>query len=196
MPADCSTEFETELDQITADITEAVDCLSRLSGSIRNPAPHDILKTSTYIDLSHYETPDISHIASKFPLAGPKLAEHIGKANSRRRRFFKYRESYNIINAQDINADFSKLIVQKDGTVISSVPPSRNGNKALVIELDQNDEDELSDSGISHTSYATSRGNDFEDLQIPALPREASKGRFECQFCHSMISVCSKRAWR
>ncbi|OTA65390.1 hypothetical protein K449DRAFT_431992 [Hypoxylon sp. EC38] len=181
-------EFKTEVAQISADIKEVVDCLLRLSVSIRNPAPHDRLKAYTRINVSHYEAHDISHISEKFRLASPKLAEHLGKANSRRRQFFLYRDSHHNILSEGLNED-SKL-----STVASSIPPYLKDD-LLDVGLGPIDEDELSESGVTQTSYATTRGGS-DRLYVPALPAMASKGPFECPFCYSMITVSSKRAWK
>ncbi|KAI0837384.1 hypothetical protein F5Y06DRAFT_297712 [Hypoxylon sp. FL0890] len=193
-PADHYVEFDTELAQISADVTEVVDCLLRLSVSIRNPAPHDRLKASTRIDVSPYEAHDISHIAAKFQLANPKLAEHLGKANSRRRQFFKYRASHHAILSEGLNADSGKSVLGKLSTVASSIPQHLKDNP-LEAKSDPIDEDELSESGVTQTSYATTQGGS-DRPHVPALPAEALKGPFECPFCYTMISVSSRRAWK
>ncbi|XXG94204.1 hypothetical protein Hte_000457 [Hypoxylon texense] len=191
-PDDC-VEFETELAQISTDVTETVDCLLRLSVSIRNPAPHDRLKGSTRIDVSHYEEFDISHIATKFRPANPKLAEHLGKANSRRRQFFRYRAFHHDILSDGLDTDTSKPALEGKSTVASSIPQFLKDETSHEIE--DIDEDEVSESGITQSSFATIRDNSSKP-SIPALPVEASKGPFECPFCYTMISVSSRRAWK
>ncbi|KAI1383486.1 uncharacterized protein F4822DRAFT_79220 [Hypoxylon trugodes] len=192
-PTHGNVEFDTELDQILADITEVVDCLLRLSVSIRNPAPHDRLRASGRINVSHYETSDISHVATKFDSADPKLSECLGKANSRRRQYFRYRASHHGILSEGLDADFSKSEFEGQSTVASSIPQSQKG-KVPNLRLNCIDEDELSDSGITQSSFATTRGDGGP--HIPALPAKASKGPFECPFCYMMISVSSRRAWK
>ncbi|KAI0142512.1 hypothetical protein F4776DRAFT_612325 [Hypoxylon sp. NC0597] len=179
---------------MSADITEAVDCLLKLSVSIRTPAPHDRLKASSRMDISPYEAFDISHVATKFELASPKLAEHLGRANSRRRQFFMYRASHHAILSDGLNEDHDKSVFGKLSTVASSIPQSLK-NKSLDPKIELIDEDEVSEGGITPTSYATTRG-DIDRPHIPALPDEASKGPFECPFCFMMISVSSRRAWK
>ncbi|OTA92546.1 hypothetical protein M434DRAFT_74398 [Hypoxylon sp. CO27-5] len=187
-------EFKTELAQISADIKEVVDCLLRLSVSIRNPAPHDRLKAPTGIEVSYYEAHDISHISEKFRLANPKLVEHLGKANSRRRQFFKYRASHHDVLSKGLNEDSTKSVIGKLSTVASSIPQYLKDN-SLDAGLDPIDEDENTESGVTQTSYATTRGGS-DRLHIPALPAMASKGPFECPFCYTIISASSKRAWK
>ncbi|KAI8157329.1 Myosin-1 [Colletotrichum sp. SAR 10_70] len=87
-------EMETEMEQITLDITELVDCLLRLSVSIQNPAPHDRFMSSTFTDASAYEDFDIQHVQAKFQDIDESLAQRLGKAMSRRRQYFKYREAH------------------------------------------------------------------------------------------------------
>ncbi|KAJ0353548.1 hypothetical protein KNSL1_001978 [Colletotrichum chrysophilum] len=87
-------EMETEMEQITLDITELVDCLLRLSVSIQNPAPHDRFMSSTFTDASAYEDFDIQHVQAKFQDIDEGLAQRLGKAMSRRRQYFKYREAH------------------------------------------------------------------------------------------------------
>ncbi|KAI8305781.1 hypothetical protein K4K59_011977 [Colletotrichum sp. SAR11_240] len=79
-------EMETEMEQITLDITELVDCLLRLSVSIQNPAPHDRFMSSTFTDASAYEDFDIQHVQAKFQDIEEGLAQRLGKAMSRRRQ--------------------------------------------------------------------------------------------------------------
>ncbi|KAF3015046.1 hypothetical protein E8E14_010428 [Neopestalotiopsis sp. 37M] len=93
-PEDDDIEFATEMDQLLADIAGIVSCLLKLSVSIRNPAPHDRFRGSTKTDTSFYEPADIAHVQAKFGQANPNLVKLLGKANTRRRQFFKYRETH------------------------------------------------------------------------------------------------------
>ncbi|KAI1083377.1 hypothetical protein F5B20DRAFT_577058 [Whalleya microplaca] len=195
-PAD-GYEFETELDQICADVAEAVDCLLRLSMSIRSPAAHDRLKASNSINTSHYEAFDISHIRAKFKSANSKLAEHLGEANSRRRQFFKYRESQHAKLCEGLNADTSKSVAGQQSTVISSMPQYLK-DSLPDLKLGQIDEDEKSESGITQSSYATTHG-DTNRLHVPTLPAEASKGPFEWsdfERRHQWINHMLEKHWR
>ncbi|OAQ87530.1 hypothetical protein VFPBJ_01570 [Purpureocillium lilacinum] len=87
---------ESELDQISVDVVDVVNCLLRLSAAIRNPAPHDRFAASHFTDTSHYELFDIRHVQSKFNDIDAILAERLGKAISRRRQYFKYREAHHM----------------------------------------------------------------------------------------------------
>lgn len=59
----------TELQQTLLDIVDIIDCLYKLSITIRNPSPHDRLVKATTVDTSFYEQWDIEHVKNKFPAA-------------------------------------------------------------------------------------------------------------------------------
>ncbi|RSL68847.1 hypothetical protein CEP53_002395 [Fusarium sp. AF-6] len=168
--AEDSDSPDTELEQISIDVTDAVNCLLRLSVAIRDPAPHDRFVISDSADTSHYEQFDIQHVCSKFGSIDSGLAERLGKAITRRRQFFKYREDN---RTGDGEMAVSSLLEGKLGaSQISGLPVP---------------EDNCSDSEISQTSYASSAG-DVEQRSVPPLPTEASEGPFECPFCYMMIA--------
>lgn len=56
-------------------------------------------------------------------------------------------------------------------------------------------EDQSSLTGVSQTSFATSTSSP-DKLRIPKLPKKASDGPFECQFCYMIISAPNSRAWK
>ncbi|KAK3361346.1 hypothetical protein B0T24DRAFT_685015 [Lasiosphaeria ovina] len=87
---------KSELEQVTTDITEVVDCLLRLSVALRNPAPHDRFARSKLTDTSPYEAFDIEYVKSMLArhTYDQDFIERLGKANSHRRLYFKYRESH------------------------------------------------------------------------------------------------------
>ncbi|RSL92276.1 hypothetical protein CDV31_015232 [Fusarium ambrosium] len=175
--AEDSDSPDTELEQISIDVTDAVNCLLRLSVAIRDPAPHDRFVISDSADTSHYEQFDIQHVCSKFGSIDSGLAERLGKAITRRRQFFKYREDNRI---GDGETAVSSLLEGKLGASrISGLPVP---------------EDNCSDSEISQTSYASSAG-DVEQRCVPPLPTEASEGPFECPFCYMMIAVADESSW-
>ncbi|KAK3319067.1 hypothetical protein B0H66DRAFT_255789 [Apodospora peruviana] len=185
---------ETELGQIATDVTDVINCLLRLSVAIRNPAPHDRFAASIpTADTYHYEPYDIQHVKAKFGQVEDMLAKRLGKAISRRRQYFKYRQSHHqkLCDGLQVEHDLPKDTVS---TVASSIPegtkePSFNPTLAAM------DEDAISDSGASHTSFASSIA-ESETLKVPPLPREAEKGPFECPFCFMIITASSTISWR
>ncbi|KAK5989762.1 hypothetical protein PT974_08022 [Cladobotryum mycophilum] len=152
--------IETEVEQIVIDINDVINCLLRLSVSIRNPAPHDRFIASAPTDTSHFEKFDIHHVRSKFGGASGTLTERLGRAISRRRQYFKYREMHHQKLSQDL--DFNKY----DGTastIASSIPNyMKDSNSSSVMEVV--DESNNSDTGVSATSFASSQ-HVFRDLR-------------------------------
>ncbi|KAH6883903.1 hypothetical protein B0T10DRAFT_494006 [Thelonectria olida] len=181
----------TELEQIAMNVPDVVNCLVRLSVAIRNPAPHDRFATSVPIDASHYEPFDIQHVQTKFGEIDAFLAERLGKAISRRRQYFKYRESHHLKLSHGLD-----LREQKDteSTVASSIPGHA---KAAYFNplFPAIDEDALSDSGVTQTSFASSSA-DTERIRIPPLPKDAGSEPFECPFCYIMITATSTISWK
>ena len=60
----------------------------------RKPAPYDLLLRSANIDTKSYELVDKRHVLEMFPRADPALIERLGRAISKRRKYFKYREQH------------------------------------------------------------------------------------------------------
>ncbi|GKU08644.1 unnamed protein product [Fusarium langsethiae] len=180
---------DTEMAQIVHDVSDVVNCLLRLSVAIRNPAPHDRFATFVSVETSHYEPFEIQHVKTKFDGIEPFLADRFGRATSRRRQYFKYRESHHLKLKQGLD-----LAEQNDveSTIASSLPRHA---KAAGFDLGAMDEDEASDSGLTQTSLASSREGSGK-LCVPPLPKEAEGGPFECPFCYMMIIATSKTSWR
>jgi len=178
----------TEMSHIAQNVSDVIDCLLRLSVAIRNPAPHDRFATFLSIDASHYEKYDIDHVRSKFSKIEPFLAERLGRSISRRRLYFKYRESHHLKLPQGLNCRGAN-----DGSTIASSLPQRA--KAPGFNVEAVDEDEASDSGVTQTSFVSSNTG-ADKLRVPPLPREAENGPFECPFCYVMIIATSSLSWK
>uniref|UniRef100_A0A0D2XP58 C2H2-type domain-containing protein n=1 Tax=Fusarium oxysporum (strain Fo5176) TaxID=660025 RepID=A0A0D2XP58_FUSOF len=95
----------SELSQIFAAIVEDINCLFRLSVSIHNPSPHDRFKKACLTDTSGYEPFDVQHVCNKLSKAPKPIAERLGKAISRRRQYFKYRELHHDKLASGLELD-------------------------------------------------------------------------------------------
>lgn len=191
-----STTGESELTQIMTDVVDIIDCLLRLSVSVQNPAPHDRFKAATLTDTSFYEAPDIQHVREKFTSAQEWLVERLGKAISHRRQYFRYRDTHHQKLASGLEDPETDLRLGQS-TVASSIPQNlktlnTSGGLAVFGVLD---EDQRSDTGHSQTSYATSRA-DSERLRVPKIPKEYSRGAFECPFCFMMIVASNPDAWK
>ncbi|KAL1635638.1 hypothetical protein SLS56_001691 [Neofusicoccum ribis] len=190
------SDDDTELRQLAVSIRKRVTLLLRVSMSIRNPAAHDQLRRPVNIDTSYYEQFDIGHVQSKFPNAPKALVVSLGKAISRRRQYFKYRESHAKklsfgITLQDGDA---RTEPQPQSTVASSLPQNVKEDTVLDIEA----EEKQSESGFTQTSFATSANEmSNQGLKIPPLPKQAEGGGpFECPFCFMIISISTRRTWK
>ncbi|QLI67992.1 uncharacterized protein G6M90_00g045550 [Metarhizium brunneum] len=162
-------EFDSELAQLSVDIADIINSLLRLSTSIRNPAPHDHFMSTEYAEDSYFSDFDVRHVEAKYKDANKDLVRRLGKAISRRRRYFKYRESHHAKLSQGLELDQGCTEAGEKSTVASSVPLAMKdpGNsEPLFGELD---EDDHSETGNSQTSYATT-APESEKLRVPPLP--------------------------
>lgn len=186
-------DFESEIDQIFADIIKVIDTLYRISTSLRNPTPHDRFMS---LACTYYERTDINHVREKYPSAEDLIVQRLGKAISHRRQYFKYRGSHHDKLAMGLDFDSSKTELGIQSTIASSIPEALKGTGSIARGFESIDEDQRSDSGFTQTSITTSATGDSARLQIPPIPKQASKGPFECPFCFMMISLSRKGAWK
>lgn len=174
-------EFDSELSQIHADVAEIVTCLYQLSVSMRNPAPYDRLKVANQaIDTTVFEAFDTQHVQSKYPNIALEVASRLGKANSRRRQYFRYRESHHQKLAHGLDANSGKTEAGAVSTIASSIPKAMK-DAARVNTFEELDEDAQSIGGFTHTSFATSASGRVK-LSVPPLPEASKDGPFECPF--------------
>ncbi|KAK3303045.1 uncharacterized protein B0T15DRAFT_538931 [Chaetomium strumarium] len=183
---------DTELGQIAADMADVINCLLRLTVTIRNPAPHDRYIQAKDTDASYFEPYDVQHVRSKFSEIEPWLEERLGKAISRRRQYLRYRQSHHQKLSRGLDQELDEGNGLEDETIASSIPShlkeGRNTDTSVL-------RDDGSDAGMSQTSYATSMASS-DRLTIPPLPKEAYAGPFECPLCHMIIEVRDRRAWK
>ncbi|KAK3296434.1 uncharacterized protein B0H64DRAFT_170265 [Chaetomium fimeti] len=198
-----NTRGASELGDILDEIGHTVDCLLRLSITIRNPAPHDHFKSRAGAELADlYEPWDVGHVRGKFPKAEPAIAERLGKAISRRRQYFKYREehAHKLAEGMDEGVGEASEAVEeaseggereKATTIASSIP---NHLKGLETTEDIARFDD-SESNVSKTSYALSTADEGL-LRIPPLPKEHAQGPFKCPFCCMIVSIHTRYDWK
>lgn len=182
---------DTEMEQIAYSVSNCVDCLLQLSVALRNPAPHDRFAASVPIDTSQYEFFDIQHVQAKFPNVDDILAQKLGNAISRRRDYFKYRESHHLKLAHGLDPQDR---ADGESTIASSIP-SHAKNAGFDHTLLATNEDAVSDADISQTSFASSLG-DTDLLRIPPIPKSAESGPFECPFCFMIITATDRVSWK
>ncbi|ETS78936.1 hypothetical protein PFICI_08789 [Pestalotiopsis fici W106-1] len=180
----------SEIQDLFASIARTVTCLLRLSITIQNPAPHDRFALSDITDTSHFEAHDMEHTATKYPSSSRALAERLGKANSYRRQYFKYREARHIKMASVANYD-------PDGqsTEASSIAEQLKNQSNQEQDLPMIDEDKMSDGGLTQTSYATTVSG-FDRPRVPPLPAASQDVAFECPFCFMMVSAHTRKSWK
>ncbi|RYO82529.1 hypothetical protein DL766_007583 [Monosporascus sp. MC13-8B] len=188
-------EFDSELDQLCADIADIISSLLRLSMSIRNPAPHDRFISTEYANAKYYNHFDIQHVQAKYKDAGNDLVRRLGEAISRRRQYFNYRKSHHAKLSRGIDFDEGRTEACAKSTVASSIPLGMKDPGKSVPGFGELDEDDRSDTGISLTSYATT-APDSQKLRVPPLPKQYIKGPFECPFCFMLISVANRLQWK
>ncbi|KAL9034726.1 MAG: hypothetical protein Q9214_006912 [Letrouitia sp. 1 TL-2023] len=154
----------TEIQQLYEEVVTIVKCLYQMSMLIRNPARHNLLAESVPDDGLTSDHWDRQHVSNKFPRADNTVIEHLGRGNTRRRRYLKYRERH--------SAKLSRGLEHDPGTEAHTVSSTMATDyKADIIDP----EDTSSNSGFSQTSYAPSL---FEggNLTIPPLPKESLEG--------------------
>ncbi|KAI0513265.1 hypothetical protein F5B22DRAFT_611873 [Xylaria bambusicola] len=186
-------EFNSELSQLTREITDTVGSLLRLSISLRNPAPHDRFMSNEYAKVHYFEANDKAHVEAKFPSLSQTLVKRLGQALSMRRQYFRYRKSHHEKLARGL-FDSGRSEAGAQSTIASSIPIAMRVHGALP-SFGELDEDERSDTGFSQTSFATT-APESNQLRIPPLPRRAYDGPFECRFCFMLISVSSTHQWK
>jgi transcriptional regulator with XRE-family HTH domain/uncharacterized C2H2 Zn-finger protein len=180
---------DSEISGILDGVGHIVDCLLRLSITIRNPAPHDHFKSRAGTDvINPYEQWDIKHVREKFPNADPGLSERLGKATARRRQYFKYREEHAMKLSEGLDAGDEG---ENATTVASSIPDRLKETQATADFAEFND----GESNISKTSYAPSTADEAQ-LRVPPLPKEHAEGPFRCPYCCMIVSITTRREWK
>lgn len=178
----------TEMEQIASHEKDVIDCLLRMSMAIKNPAPHDRFLASSASNAAHFEYHDVMHVQALFPDIEPWLAERLGRSNTRRREYFKYRKAHSEKLANGLGGEEEDAV----STVASSIPQRYNQGEANVfVEGDEQSDDD----GVSWTTYATTKPG-LDQIRIPQRPREADTGPFECPFCYTIITASDKDSWK
>ena len=170
----------SEMHQIITEVFVVVNCLYRLSMSVRNPTGTQRYIKSAHIDTSYYESYDLEYVGQKFPSASRYLAERLGKGISRRRQYLKYRETHAAKIAHSLDEE--------------DTATARSETTASAI-CDQSHHQEDSKSVLSEGSYATSAGS-IQKARMPSMPKEARAGLpFECPYCRTIEVVKNTHAW-
>ena len=179
------SEHPSEIEQIFEDLSQNVTLLYRLSMTIRSGKwSNRYIKSASEptADTSYFEEYDIRYVQDKFPEAPKYLAERLGKANSRRRQYLKYRERHAAKLAYAI--DENKDDVAPSETIASVIPRDLITSHKVVDDLQ------------SETSYATSVGVG-NSSRMPKMPKQGvDEQPFECPYCHTIEVVKNTHDWR
>ncbi|PTB56173.1 hypothetical protein M431DRAFT_481612 [Trichoderma harzianum CBS 226.95] len=184
---------QSEITNILGDIGHIIDCLLRLSITIRNPARHDQFNSRAGADtVSSYSEWDMKHIREKFDRLDGKLVDRLAMAMSRRRQYIKYREEHSKKLAHGLLDEPGEG--ENATTIASSIPKKLKDeeNTAIFTKMDA-----LLDnmSEVSGTSYANSIAANNE-LRVPSIPREYIDGPFLCPICHTLIIINDRNSWK
>lgn len=194
---------EPRLSTLHGDLSEAVDCLLRLSVAIANPVPHERFRklgAGPDEDVSFFEEHDINYVRDKFPGAQDGLPKALGKFITRRRQFFKYREAHHARLAAGLDEE-----AQNDTNKTEIVPQTKASSiPGGLKDIPVIDEDRRSDIAMSETSYATSAGflgqvgeqTKAPPLRVPPLPSQSEQQPFECPFCFRIIYAHNRESWK
>ncbi|MCJ1387908.1 hypothetical protein MMC18_000751 [Xylographa bjoerkii] len=170
----------TEIQQIFTEILEIINCLYRLSMSVRNPTGTQRYVKSAHIDTSFYEPYDVEHVRQLFPHAKEYLVERLGMAVSRRRQYLKYRETH-----------AAKLARHLDGKDTATTLSETTASALLVHGIVQED----AKSVTSEVSGATSIGS-VQKARMPSMPQAArDRQHFECPHCRTIECVLDSNSW-
>ncbi len=184
-PDDDST---TELQQLHEEVVNVIDCLYQLSMLIRKPAQHDLLVGSRMSDKAEFEFYDLEHVRNLHPRTEDPISQRLGRAITRRRKYFNYRERHHRKLEKGIEE-----VQGIQGIATESVISETIATDFKIHNIDF--EETSSNSGMSQTSYAPSL-IDGGRVTIPPPPKESSGGKpFECPYCFFVIDIKSTRSW-
>lgn len=189
-----------ELDQALGRVGYAIDCLLRLSATIRHPAPHDKFKSRAGADvMPFFRTLDRDHIRNKFVHLDDPLIDRLAISMTMRRQYFRYREEHASRIArgleeaeQGLKCDASEYTTTQ--IAIFSLPGHLKDN----TETDTagfGDEFTGLDDVRSQTSYAPTDANSTE-LRVPRIPKQYANGPFRCPYCYMIVEIRSRHEWK
>lgn len=185
------TSARALFEQALEEAHDVITCLLRFSMTLRNPARHDQLKQAAATTAKHFEPHDINHVREKYPEAADFLHRRLGKAISKHRQYFKYREEHHIKLAEGLS-DKPVIDDERPSTIATSLVNSAKVTvPAAAIELAEETE-----SVCTATSFAPTTTGDAA-LRPPPLPEKGQNGDpFECPLCYRIVVAEDQRSWR
>lgn len=212
-----TTEPVSELRDLLTAVANSITGLFKLSIILRNATPVDryAKAASNGAYDSHF---DIDYVWHKYPYlrrtdsTNEWLIERLGKANTRRREYLKYRETHRkrlaFVPAASKLEEISERYPDQHAPPASHIDDSaRSGFKSdmspsilasttasAYVERIHQEDYEIQ----SMTSFALSLGREEEGkLSIPPRPKGSENERpFECPYCCTIQVVKGERAWR
>jgi SH3 domain len=180
-----------ELDLITIDIAQIVDCLYRISINLRAHSSGNRYAKAAAFDTSSFLPFDTEYVREKFPEAKNQLCSRMGKAISKRRQYLKYREHHAAKLAQGLPEHKDTNTAFSETTASTFIDPLATPAIARR-EAESADISNVADT-VSETTYATILGGS-ERLRLPRMPKEASTGQaFECPICRKIAQFETTR---
>ena len=186
-PPDSDGTPMTGLQYFFEEIITIIKCLYQMAMLVRKPAQRDFMLKSDKLETAAFEVFDKNHARDKFPRAEKALTDSLGAANTRRRRYLKYRERH--------NAKLGKGLGDVQGLPETA---SKALSDTIVTEHKSPDDDPMdagSVAGFSQTSYAPSLMNGGT-MVVPHPPEESAGGKpFVCPYCFCIITIDKQTSW-
>ncbi|GLA13934.1 hypothetical protein AnigIFM62618_011352 [Aspergillus niger] len=173
----------TQAQEIYQSVVNTISHLFQMSMIIRNPTDHDRLIGIGRVDAEPFKL----HVSHKHPELEALIADRISTAMAKQRATLKYRERHHAKLSCGLDADKNEASTRLSETIATSF-------KAPVPEQANNDV--MSNSGISETSYAGTLFVGENKMTIPPPPKEsAGRKPFECPYCFFIITVKDTGDW-
>jgi hypothetical protein len=213
----------SEIVELQRAIHDTITNLFKLSMIIRKPTPrgrYTASKDTQPLDVSS----DVAHVWQKFPHTRDHgwLVERLGKANTRRREYFRYRREHRrkLTVAELPNPEDTRN-VENDGEAAHERPELREsstreggGEQAPTVTLTKattfidvprvHEKRPLEEDNASLTSYATTTSDgSLHALRVPDPHDVVGTGMefeygdpFECPYCFTIQVVKDVHEWR
>ncbi|KAL9051690.1 MAG: hypothetical protein Q9206_004607, partial [Seirophora lacunosa] len=182
-----------------------VQCLYRLAILFKDPAQHDFLACSLKSDAAEFERIDQQHVRDKFSQVSQRLVVSLGRANTRRRRYFIYRKRQSVKTkwASPVIADPTTDDPVPDDATWETADESRQTAASTTSDSVASSfptrymdyEDSFSGSDFSQTSSVPSLAIG-KTSGMPAPPKNWAAGKLvQCPYCFCSIHIRNTRAW-
>ncbi|KAI4253147.1 MAG: hypothetical protein LQ352_003857 [Teloschistes flavicans] len=154
--------------------------LYKISVVIRkHTVPRDRLVKSAKIDTSFYEYFDEKHVREKYPLADEALVKRLGNANSRRRKYFKYREQHRqkLSSGQDAQSVDQNAVGETVNRPVVGESPNLPLDLGEIDAITHDDQTRRTPAGLREsTAASTFRPPDVSQLYKDDSDRVSEAG--------------------